>query len=201
MKLLRRVAIALVAVLLLALVVGLVLPRRWRVEQSVTINAPPERIHPFIENPRKWQEWAVWTRDMDPQVRNDYGGPESGVGAKWSWLGPKMGRGRLEVIASDPKQGVTVDEAIESDEVNARTTFTFTANGTGTVVKWVDEGTLPPVMGGYFKGMIEEMLSDNFAKGLVKLKGVVEALPAPAAPPPPAEPMATDAGASAQTQP
>lgn len=189
MKIIRRIAIALVVLLALAVAVGLVLPRRWHVEQSITINAPPERIHPFINNLHKWQEWAVWTKEMDPQVRNDYGGPEEGVGAKWSWLGPKMGRGRMVVVESDPKTGVSVDEAIESDETNARSTFAFTVNGSATTVKWTDEGTLPIVLGGYFKGFIEDMLSENFAKGLLKLKAVVEALPPPAQPAPPPAPV------------
>lgn len=41
-------------------------------------------------------------------------------------------------------------------------------------MKWVDEGTLPPVIGGYFLGFINNMLSENFQTGLQNLKAVAE---------------------------
>ncbi len=178
----KKLGLALVGLIVLLLAVGLVLPRRWHVERSVLIAAPSARIHPYLNDLRRWQEWAVWTKELDPVVRNTYEGPLDGVGAKWSWLGPKMGRGQMEIVASDPATGLTIDEAIESDEVNARTEFTFTAEGDGTRVTWVDEGTLPPVMGGYFRGMVERMLGEHFEQGLGQLKALVEALPAPPTP-------------------
>jgi hypothetical protein len=63
---------------------------------------------------------------------------------------------------------------INSDEVNAKGALTWTREGEATKVKWVDEGTLPPVIGGYFTGFINKMLSDNFRVGLTNLKAVAE---------------------------
>lgn len=195
---LKKVALALVGLVVVLVVVGLALPRRWRVERSVVIDAPSTRIHPFLNDLRRWQEWAAWTRELDPQVRNAYEGPQDGLGAKWSWMGPQMGRGRMEIVATDPAVGLTVDEAIESDEVNAKSVFTYAPVGASTKVTWVDEGTLPPVVGGYFRGMIEELLGGHFEKGLAKLKGLVEALPPP--PPnvvvPPPAPAPLDGGSA-----
>ncbi|HYH96201.1 SRPBCC family protein [Hyalangium sp.] len=163
---------ALVAVLA---VVGLFLPRQWHVEQVLVINAAPEHIHPFVTDLKQWQSWAAWTKDMDPEVKWDYGGPASGEGAWWSWKGPKMGQGKMTITKSDVSTGVWVDEMIETDkEVNARGALTWTREAEGTKVKWVDEGTLPPVIGGYFVGMIEDMLANNFQTGLKNLKTVAE---------------------------
>jgi hypothetical protein len=189
MKTLRKVAIVVVVVLVLAVALGALLPRTWHVEQSVSIAAPAQRIYPLIANLRRWQEWSVWTKELDPQVHNSFEGPESGVGARWSWLGTKMGRGTMEIVASDPATGVRLDEAIESATVNAHAAFTFTPEGPNTRVTWTDEGTLPLVVGGYFSGMVERMLNRNLESGLAKLKRVVEALPplpAPSAAPAPA---------------
>jgi hypothetical protein len=194
---LKKAALAAVAVVVLLVVVGLALPRTWRVERSVVIDAPSHRIHPFLNDLRRWQEWAVWNKELDPQVRNTWEGPQDGVGSKWAWMGPQMGRGRMEIVASDPATGLTLDEAIESDEVNAKSVFTYAAVGASTKVTWVDEGTLPPVIGGYFRGMVEEMLGGHFDRGLQKLKALVEALPPPppnVVTPPPVAP-APDAGA------
>lgn len=184
MKLVGRIALGLVALLAVALVVGALLPNRWRVEQSIVIDAPPARIHPFLDGLRRWPEWAVWNKEMAPKVVWTYEGPERGVGARWAWNGPVMGRGRMEIVRSDPAQGLEVDEAIESDQVNAHARFTYTVQGDATKVTWVDEGTLPPVIGGYLHGVLEDMLNENFSKGLTKLKAVVEAQPPPAPPAP-----------------
>jgi hypothetical protein len=121
-----------------------------------------------------WQDWAAWTKGMDPEVEYTYSGPSEGVGATWAWRGPKMGKGRMMLTASDPQRGVEIDEAIESDEVNARGSLIYTRTGEGTRIDWRDSGTLPPVLGGYARGMINDMLGENSAVGLADLKRVVE---------------------------
>ena len=177
----KKIAIALVAAVLNSLGVGLALPREWKIEQQVVIHRPPSRIHPLLFDLRRWQDWSVWTRAMDPQLRNTYEGPQDGVGSKWLWLGPKMGRGRIEIVAFDPQGRLDLDEAIESDVVNAHASIIFVAEGDSTRVTWRDEGTLPPVVGGFFRGTVEAGLNENFSTSLLKLKAIVEALPEPVA--------------------
>lgn len=171
----KKFSIILVALTVLTLGAGLVLPRTWRVERHVVINAPPERIHPLLFDLKRWQEWSLWTRAMDPLLRNTYEGPQDGVGAKWLWLGPTMGRGQIVITASDPQHGIELDESIESEVVNARASFAFTSEGDATRVTWVDEGTLPLVAGGFFRGTLEEKLGAHLAASLERLKAVVEA--------------------------
>jgi hypothetical protein len=194
MKTLRVVAMIVVGLLLLLISVGALLPRGWRVERSVVIEAPVERVHPLISTLRRWQEWSVWTRELDPLVRHTFEGPERGVGARWSWLGPKMGRGSLQITWEDPARGVTLAQAIEDESSNARASFTYTAEPTGTRVTWVDEGVLPVVLGGFFRSMVEARLGANLEAGLQKLKRVVEALPRAEPTPLVAPPTAADAG-------
>lgn len=180
---LKRVALLLIVVVIVLGVIGLLLPRTWHVERSVRIDTTPDRVLPFVANLKRWQDWAVWTKAMDPKVVNTWGGPDEGVGARWQWLGPQMGRGAMTVTAAD-LTGVSIDEAIEADEVNAHGRFSFTADGAGTKVTWTDDGTLP-IMGGYFRGSIEDMLGKNFEKGLEGLKALVERQPLPQPLPPP----------------
>lgn len=175
MRVLKIGGLGLVGLVAVLVVVGLFLPRQWHVEQTVVINAKPEHIHPLVDDLKEWQSWAAWTKAMDPEVKYEYSAQSAGVGAWWSWAGPKMGRGKLTITKSDVATGVWVDEMIETDkEVNAKGSLTWTAEGEGTKVKWVDEGTLPPVIGGYFVGMIEKMLAGNFQTGLQNLKAVAE---------------------------
>jgi len=177
----KKFAFAAIAVTVLALTAAFLLPRAWRVERQVVIDAGPERVHALLFDLRRWQDWSVWNRTMDPQLRNAYEGPQDGVGAKWLWLGPKMGRGQLVIVASDPQRGLELDQAIESDQVNAHASFTFTPEGSSTRVTWVDQGTLPPLAGGFFRNTMQERLGAHLEASLTKLKTIVEAqAPAPA---------------------
>lgn len=188
----KKFAFAAIAVTLLCLGAAFVLPREWRVERSVVIDAAPQRVHALLFDLKRWQDWSVWNRTMDPQLRNAYEGPQDGVGAKWLWLGPKMGRGQLVIVASDPLRGIELDQAIESETVNAHASLTFTPEGAATRVTWVDEGTLPPIAGGLFRNTLQQQLGAHLESSLTKLKTILEAqTPAPA-PLPPADPV--DAG-------
>lgn len=174
-RVVKIAGLGLVALVGVLVVVGFFLPRKWHVEQGVLVNAGPEYIYPLVSDLKEWQSWAAWSKDMDPEVKWEYGGPASGAGAWWSWNGPKMGHGKMTITKSEPGSGVWVDEMIETDkEVNAKGSLTWTTQGGGTQVTWVDEGTLPPVIGGYFVGFIENMLADNFQMGLKKLKAAAE---------------------------
>jgi hypothetical protein len=192
-RVLKVVGLGLVGLVAVLVGVGLFLPRTWHVERSVVINASPEHIHPLVNELKAWQSWAAWNNEMDPEVKYEYGGPAAGVGGWWSWNGPKMGHGKMTITKSDVNSGVWVDEMIETDsEVNAHGSLTWTQEGGGTKVTWVDEGLLPPVLGGYGVGFIEKMLGEHFQTGLDNLKvqaekrrAEVEA--AQAAPPVPAE--------------
>lgn len=171
---LKKFAIALIAAVFIALGVGLSLPNTWRVERTVLIDAPPERIYALLSDLKRWQEWSVWTRAMDPLLRNAYEGPQEGVGAKWIWLGPEMGRGRLVIVSSEPTKGIELDQAIESEVVNSHASLRFTIEDGKTRVTWIDEGTLPPLVGGFFRGTMEQKLGLHLASSLEKLKSILE---------------------------
>ncbi len=173
---LRKIAIGVVVSAGLFIAIGLVLPRRWHVERAVLINAPSVTIHPFVADLHLWQDWSVWAKD-DPQVRNSFGGPSEGVGATRSWFGPKAGHGRMEIVSEDHRVGVEIDQAIESEKVNAHMSVAYLARGSDTHVTWVDEGTLPLVLGGYFKSAVESRLGEQLQHSLENLKRKAEAVP------------------------
>ena len=170
----KKILIGVAAVLALLAIVGALLPRNWKVERTIAIAAAPAAIHPWVDDLHRWSEWAAWNKAMDPEVKWVYAGPARGVGASWAWDGPKMGHGKMTIAKSDPEKGVWVDECIEGDEVNAHSALVFTAAEGKTTVTWTDEGTLPPVIGGYFRGFIESMLIEHFDVGLKNLKALAE---------------------------
>ncbi|MBM4782492.1 MAG: SRPBCC family protein [Archangiaceae bacterium] len=179
----KKAAVFVVAVVLFIGAIGALLSREWHVERTVRIEATPDRVLPFVANLRKWQDWAVWTKALDPKVVNTFAGPDQGVGARWQWQGPVMGRGAMTITAAD-ETGVSIDEAIESDAVNAHSRLSLRPDGPATIVTWSDDGTLPP-MGGFFREQLEHQLGAHFEQGLAALKTLVEKQPAPQPLPPP----------------
>ena len=168
----KKIAIAVLAISLVSALVLAALPRTWSVERSITINAPEAKIVPYIVDLHRWQDWSPWTKSHDPLARFSFEGPPQGVGAKWLWLGPVMGRGHLEVTSAIPGY-VSLSEALDGERVNANATFTFQNQGGSTVVTWRDSGELP-AFGGVFVDSVETTLGNHFDAGLKKLKTIVE---------------------------
>src|SRR5277367_4255348 len=106
---LKRILLAIVAVLLLAVVVGLLLPRQVRVERSVSINRPASLIYAVVNSFQLFPKWSPW-QDLDPNMHQTMEGPRDGVGAKLIWSGNgKVGSGTQLITASTPDRSVASD--------------------------------------------------------------------------------------------
>ncbi|MCG3182231.1 MAG: hypothetical protein ICCCNLDF_00293 [Planctomycetes bacterium] len=172
---LRIFAIGFVTISLITLLIGLPLPNEWEAERSEVILAPADQLYPRIASFKEWEQWATAEmRNVDPTLQVEYSGPESGVGATFSWNGEKMGKGRLVITKIEPGVGVWYESAIQSDEVNGHGWLKLEPTAEGTRVTWNDQGDLPPVYGGYFAAMVQQSLETQFAAALRKLKEVSE---------------------------
>ncbi len=172
---LRIFAVGFVTISLITLLIGLLLPSEWEAERSEVILTPAEQIFPRVASFKLWESWATAKmREADPTLQVEYSGPESGVGATFSWNGEKMGKGRLTITRAEPGQGIWYDAAIQSDKINGRGWLKLEPTAEGTRVTWNDQGDLPPVYGGYFAAMVQQSLEAQFASALKKLKEVSE---------------------------
>jgi hypothetical protein len=165
----------------LVIAVGLALPATWHVERSVVVDATPAQVHRYVESLPAWRLWTPWNDATTPDARWAYGGPSTGPGAWMSWSGEATGRGSLRVRESDPESGVTFDEVIDAELVNATGTITYARVGTKTRVTWTDDGRLPAVFGPYLRSARQEELETFMEAGLRNLKALVESQVAPPA--------------------
>ena len=174
MKWMKRIGIAVLAAFFLFGLIGFFLPREWNVERTILIRATPEKIHAWVGTPARWNDWFAWEEmKSDPAYKVWTSGPESGVGATYEWSGSalKAGTGKLVIAKSDPKAGIHIDEWINGDDRNATGSIVYTsADGGMTRVTWTDVGTAPPIIGGWFRGLIEDGLGKAFEQGLANLK-------------------------------
>lgn len=173
---LKKIALGLVALIVVLVVVVALQPAEFTVERSTTIEAPPEVVYARIENLRLMDEWNPFAK-MDPEMQTVYEGPEAGVGARSSWQGPQMGKGRIAIIAAKPEQEVEMKlEMLEPMAGTNRILFTLAPAGDGTAVTWRMDGRNGFVgkAVALFVGM-DRMVGSEFEKGLVSLEALAEA--------------------------
>jgi len=172
-SLVKRMAIALVFLIIVFCGVGLLLPADYRVERSVEITASPKSIHTYVGDLNQWDTWTPW-KDSDPSIVVTLGDKTTGVGASQSWTGGQGG-GSVLFTKSIAAEGLEYDLVFgtESDASSAK--FIYSTLETGTKVDWVMEGKIAtPIIGGYFALLMDSFVGPMFESGLSKLKTVVE---------------------------
>ncbi len=186
-----RIGVALAITVAAVVVVGLLLGRRWSVEVKAEIAAPPSAIHPWIEDLRRWPSWSHWHGGTDPSLQHRFEGAPRGVGARMSFAGDLLGVGAVEIVRAEPDAGVWLATAIGSESVNGSIGLSYRPGsrpGT-TLLVWRDEGALPWVIGGFYRGSLQTALARHMQAALERLRGLAEAgQTAPMAPSRPAAP-------------
>lgn len=172
---LKKILVALVAIVLLVVLSGFLLPTTWNVERSVTIDSGPERIYPLVSDLRRWPQWVAWTRESDPTLTHTFGGAPQGDGAVMEWRSDRMGRGQLTITESHPEKGVKYRLLVEDRQLESHGSIEFAADGKGTRVTWRDAGDLGfgPIAR-YLGIMIDPALGPDLQRGLDELKRQVE---------------------------
>lgn len=174
MKLVKRIGTALSVPAVIFLVVGLSLPRKFRVERSIAIAAPPEAIYPVVAKLHEWPTWTAWTQERFPDMKMEFSGPESGVGAKQSWQGKSSGSGKIEITKAEPAEGIDYAFAFEDKPSVGGIKFSPGSDGS-TLVRWHSEGDLGynPISR-YFGLLMDRFMGPDFEQGLSNLKRKVE---------------------------
>lgn len=174
----KKILIGLVVLLALVAVVGFLLPTEYTIEKSVTIEAPPDKIHPLVEDLKQWDSWAPWV-EQDPTIVTTYGATTKGVGASQTWTS-ESGNGELTLTKSDPKTGIAYDMAFIMGETRAPSTcaMIYDVQGATTTVTWTIHGDMgdfmPSVVAGLMTPLMKMSISGMFEQGLAKLKTQVE---------------------------
>ena len=151
-------------------------PDSFRVQRSATMNAPAEKIFPYLEGLKRWTEWSPY-EGRDPQMKRAYSGADSGKGAVYEWDGnDNVGKGRMEIVDSTPPHRVVIKlDFLKPFEGHNMAELTVEPKGGQTIVTWAMYGpsTFMTKLIGTFMDM-DDMIGRDFAAGLAKLKTVVE---------------------------
>ena len=152
-------------------------PDAFRVERTVLIKAPPEKIYPFINDFRQWTKWSPW-ENIDPDLKRTYRGTDSGKGAIYEWKGnDTVGTGRMEIIDPVSPTKIVIDLTfLKPMEARNVAEFTLQPMGLdGTSVTWAMYGQnnyMAKLIQVFFN--MDKLVGGDFAKGLSALKAVAE---------------------------
>lgn len=176
MKALKKILLAGAVVVALFVVVGLFLPKTYHVERSTVINAPAEKIYPYISAFRRWPEWIAWTTNKYPDMTMKFGDADTGVGAGYSWAGKSSGIGAIKFTALEPGKSIGYHLDFENGQYLSAGIISLVPEGGGTKVTWTNGGDLGanPV-GRWFGLFMDGMMGPDFAAGLADLKVRAEA--------------------------
>ena len=175
-KILTIVGAVVLATIAVILVYAWTRPDSFRVERSASLNAPAEKIFPYIDGLKRWTEWSPY-EGRDPAMKRAYSGAESGKGAVYEWDGnDQVGKGRMEIVDSTPPHRVVIKlDFLKPFEGHNMAELTVEPKGGQTIVTWAMYGpsTFMTKLIGTFMDM-DDMIGRDFAAGLAKLKTVVE---------------------------
>jgi Polyketide cyclase / dehydrase and lipid transport len=151
-------------------------PGAFRVQRSASIQAPPERVFPHINDFRSWGAWSPWEK-LDPNLKRTFSGPASGVGSTYEWEGnKKVGQGRMEITQSAPSSNIAIKlDFIKPFQAHNTAEFTLAPNGGSTDVTWAMLGQKPflfKVMSVFMN--MDKMIGKDFEAGLANLKAISE---------------------------
>jgi uncharacterized protein YndB with AHSA1/START domain len=170
-----RIVLIVAVVFAAILVLAATKPNTLRVYRSLTINAPPERIFPLINDLHNWPRWQPQDRE-DPTLKRTYSGAASGAGAVSDWAGRgASGRGQMAIIESAPLRRVVVKVDFVKPFVAHNINEFILEPGAATTVTWTMQGSNL-----YFMKLLcivvnmDRMMGKHFESGLQNLKTAAE---------------------------
>ncbi len=173
---LKKIGIGLALVIVAFLAVVAAQPADYTISREIAINAPAEKVFPYLNNSRLGDKWGPW-KEVDPKTAMIFSGPEEGVGARTSWeKGEKLGTGSATIVSSEPNQRVGIRlEYTEPMSMVQDAEYSIRPADGKSVVTWKVQGK-NTFMGRVFCafGNMDKMIGGMFEKGLNNLKQLVE---------------------------
>jgi hypothetical protein len=175
MRWIKRIVLGLIGIVVVLVGISYFLPNQAQVSRSITIDATPAQVFPYVNSLRKFNEWSPWAQ-LDPDMEQTFTGPDEGPGQMLSWQSdnPQVGSGSQTITESEPDRRVAVE--LDFGEMGtADSAWELAQSGAGTEVIWSFESELGynPFMR-YMGLMFDSVIGADYEKGLAALKTLVE---------------------------
>lgn len=175
----KKIVLFVVGLIVLLLLIGFVLPRKFELTKSEVINAPAEYVFEEINNLEKWPGWSYWNT-LDPNMEVVYGEQKSGTGASYEWKGNSdVGEGKLMITESKPNESVACDLFFMQAEEASKAVYQLepAEGGTKLTMSFDTDFGMNPIMRWMGVAMFPSEMNKAFDYNFAKLKEIAEAKP------------------------
>lgn len=170
----KKVLIVFAVIIALIIIWLFTLPGDYKIERSVLINAPQEKVFDKVADFKEWMPWSPWLI-MEPDAQKTYEGIPKTVGSKYAWEGDLVGSGEMEITKLDGMNRVDYSLLFKTPyESEANVYFKLDAEtDSTTMASWGMTGKMPFFMRFMTKMMVSYITMD-YDRGLSMLKEYAE---------------------------
>lgn len=173
----KNVLLGIVGIIVLFLAYASTREGKFNYEKSVVINAPAEKIYPYISNFKNGSAWNSFDQ-KDPNIKRSYTGNDGEAGSRMDFEGnAEAGSGYLEMLSvtanSEAQMKLVMTKPIHAEnlivykltpEAGGGTRFTWSMSGDG--------GLMGKIINIFID--CEKMITGEFDKSFNNLKMIVE---------------------------
>lgn len=154
---------------LVILGVGLFLPGTWEAEGSGLLEAPPERVFPYLSGAERWGLWTPY-----PEEGVELFGPAEGPGSGRRWDDPAEGSGEFTITRVRPFEEVAYGVEVEDGAIRIEGHIRLERENGHTRIHWREKGDFGwnPLLG-YVAGRMAELQGARLEAALEALGRVV----------------------------
>jgi len=158
------------------LAIAVTKPDTFHVQRSASIQAPPAKIFPLIDDFKNWTAWSPYEH-KDPAMKRTFGATVAGRGAVYEWDGNgQVGSGRITIVDTAPPSKVDIKlDMLRPIAAHNDVEFTLAPEGGATKVTWAMTGQVPyvaKIIHVFFN--MDRMVGGDFETGLANLKRIAE---------------------------
>ena len=178
MKILKKILIAIAAIIAIALITALFVKKEYAIERTISINQPKEAVFNYIKYLKNQDNYSKWAM-MDPNMKKNYTGTDGTIGfiSAWESDNKHVGKGEQEIIKITDGERMDVKLRFKTpyEAENDAYFITEALSANETKVTWGFTGAFPSPMNlmGVFMNMDKEVGGD-FETGLANLKKLLE---------------------------
>lgn len=172
---LRKIGLGILAVLALLVFISFLLPKSYKVERQVAIQANDSILFHYVSHLKTWDKWTVWNTTADSTLVNTYSGEDGQTGASQSWNGEILGQGKITLSQVHPNTYVEYQLSFDNDSFTSFGEIRLEPQSDYILVSWSNEGDLGynPIYR-YMGLFLDQMMGPDFQAGLDRLKLLVE---------------------------
>ena len=175
MNIVKGLLYTIIALIVIFVVGGLLLPQQRHVERSVVISATPADVFQKVSNPRSFNQWSPWAK-IDPNTAFTFTGPESGKGSGLTWMSDNPNVGSGSWMITDTVENQTVKMELDfGNQGKSSSSFELKKEGSVTRITWgfdMDTGMNP--VNRWIGMVVDKWIGADYEKGLSDLKALIE---------------------------